>query len=57
MDGKSKLWALPLVLLALPRIVLDKLRTRSEAPNASRWDDLPVTKQEDEALDEVERRQ
>ncbi len=57
MDGKSKLWALPLVLLALPRIVLDKLRPRAEAPNVSRWDELPVTREEDEAWSEMEKSQ
>lgn len=57
MDGKSKLWALPLVLLALPRIIWGKLRPAPQAPNASRWDELPVTREEDEAWDEMEKRQ
>lgn len=57
MDGKSKLWALPLVLLALPRIIWGKVRPEPEAPNASRWDELPVTREEDEAWDEMEKRQ
>lgn len=57
MDGKSKLWALPLVLLALPRIIWGKLRPTPQAPNASRWDELPVTREEGEAWDEMEKRQ
>lgn len=57
MDGKSKLWALPLVVLALPRIIWGKLRPAPQAPNASRWDDLPVTREEDEAWSEMEKRQ
>lgn len=57
MDGKSKLWALPMVLLALPRIIWGKARPVPEAPNASRWDELPVTLEEGEAWSEMEKRQ
>jgi hypothetical protein len=57
MDGKSKWWALPLILLKLPGIIRDKLRPHPKAPNASRWNDLPVTEQEEEAWREMEKRQ
>lgn len=60
MDGNwNKWWVVPLYLLALPKILWNKLFPAPKAKNASRWDysSMPVTPEEDEAWNELEKRQ
>lgn len=61
MDGKwNKWWMAPLALIGMLWGKLRPARERrpidAETP-ASRWDDMPVTAEEDEAWSELEKQQ
>lgn len=57
MDGKwGKWWVIPLFLLSLPGMLWQRIRRRSKAPSASRWDDMPVTPEEEEEWQRMERK-